>query len=125
MNFLKGLIRLAKADDHIDETEISYFQAAGSQLGLAQNELDDLNSFWTQAELKISFDSNAEKVLFLREALQLCAVDNRYDDTERTEILQMCRELDVPIKILESLETWVEEGMTWKIRGDEFLNITW
>lgn len=123
INFLKGLIRLAKADKIIEPEEQMYFRAAGAQLDLNEEELNEVDQYWTQDSLPVAFKTMPEKILFVREALQLCAIDNRYADEEKQEIRKVCAELGVSNETLEKLEAWVEEGMNWKQRGDEFLNV--
>lgn len=123
LNFLKGIIRLAKADKVIEPEEQMYFRAAGAQLELTQADLDEVDQYWRQDELPVTFETQREKVLFLREALQLCAVDDRYPEEERQEIRKVAAELGILIELVEQLEAWVEEGMRWKQRGDEFLNV--
>ena len=76
-----------------------------------------------EIELKISlaFASRSEVLCFLREALQLCMVDDEYSDAERKEIMELAQAFSIEPERVHALETWVQEGIEWKARGDKLL----
>lgn len=69
----------------------------------------------------MKFASKIEKVLFFREGIQLCAVDDTYDEKEQAEVRVMAAAMGISETTIQTIENWVEEGMAWKKRGDELL----
>lgn len=122
-NFMKGLIRLAKADGNISQEESQYFIGAANSMGLSEQQIEDMKEYMSsQEKLPVSFGSMAEKVLFFREAIQLCAIDIAYTQEEKEEIRKIAGELNVSMDLIEEIEKWVEEGMSWKRQGDELVS---
>lgn len=121
-NFIKGLIRLAKADGEIAAGEERYFLSAASELGLDEKSIDEIGrSIISNAPISIEFLSDLEKLIFFREGIQLCALDESYDVNEKKEVRALAAELDIPEAIIEEIEAWVAEGMEWRHRGDDLL----
>lgn len=73
------------------------------------------------AEIPLAFASRSEVLCFLREALQLCMVDDEYSDAERKEIMELAQAFSIEPERVHALETWVQEGIEWKARGDKLL----
>ena len=122
-NFMKGLIRLAKAVGNISQEESQYFIGAANSMGLSEQQIEEIKGYInSQKELPISFQSMAEKVLFFREAIQLCAIDIMYTREEKEEIRKIAEELNVSIDLIKEIEKWVEQGMAWKRQGDELVS---
>ena len=110
MNFVKGLIRISKADGGISPEEQTFFIDAARGLGISED-----------AEIPLAFASRSEVLCFLREALQLCMVDDEYSDAERKEIMELAQAFSIEPERVHALETWVQEGIEWKARGDKLL----
>lgn len=122
VNFIKGLVRLAKADGNISQEESQYFIAAAHDMGIGKDGVNEINnSIMSDESIAVCFDTHLEKLLFFREGIQLCAVDDSYDDNERTEVRVMAAGMDVSETEIKKIELWVIEGMDWKKRGDEML----
>ena len=113
MNFVKGLIRISKADGGISPEEQTFFIDAARGLGISEEDIAMLPAVMNQKE-KIS-------LCFLREALQLCMVDDEYSDAERKEIMELAQTFSIEPERVHALETWVQEGIEWKARGDKLL----
>lgn len=124
-NFIRGMICLAKADGIISDDEQSYFLTAAGELGLDAEHIANIQrDLTTEGELNISFETAAEKILFLREGIQICMVDESYDVKEKAEIRRLAKSMNVPSEIVAMIEAWAEEGMAWKRLGDQFLAIS-
>lgn len=122
-NFMKGLVCLAKADGVISEEESQYFIEAAYNMGLSEGQVEEIkNCMESKERIQVSFDSMAEKALFFREAIQLCAIDVAYTKEEREEIQRLADMMDVDKALIQEIEAWVMEGMDWKKRGDELVN---
>jgi len=121
-NFIKGLIRLAKVDGIIDQEESQYFMSAAYALGLNSEQVAEVNNCIMSSNIiNVEFDSTEEKILFFREGIQLCAIDESYDENERAEIRVMAAQMNISEDTIRSIETWVDEGMAWKKQGDELI----
>ena len=103
--------------------ESQYFIGAANSMGLSEQQIEEIKGYInSQKELPISFQSMAEKVLFFREAIQLCAIDIMYTREEKEEIRKIAEELNVSIDLIKEIEKWVEQGMAWKRQGDELVS---
>ena len=123
-NFIKGLVRIAKSDGVISDEESQYFMTAAASIGLGKEQMEEVSKcIGTDDIISVSFDSNAEKLLFFRECIQLCAVDDIYTENERAEVRVLAASMRVPESVIAQIESWVEEGMTWKERGNDLLKI--
>ena len=122
MNFVKGLIRISKADGGISPEEQTFFIDAARGLGISEEDIAMLPAVMNQdAEIPLAFASRSEVLCFLREALQLCMVDDEYSDAERKEIMELAQAFSIEPERVYALETWVQEGIEWKARGDKLL----
>ncbi|MDE8689745.1 TerB family tellurite resistance protein [Faecalibacterium sp. DFI.5.82] len=119
MNFVKGLIRISKADGVISPEEQTFFIDAARGLGIPENDIAILPTVMTQTEeILLTFASRQEALCFLREALQLCMVDNNYSESEQKEIMKLAKEFGVELERVHALEKWVQDGIEWKKQGD-------
>lgn len=124
INFLKGLIRIAKCDGKVDETERIYFEQMAKSLGVDEPKLPMLNEFWNENEyLCVQFSSQREKNFFLIQAIQLCWVDGGYSEVEKNEIRKITKELAVSVEVLEAIEEWAYEGILWNRKSENLLNM--
>ena len=122
MNFLKGLIRIAKSDGKDSESERIYFKQSAMVMELSEEEADTLEEIWNQTtEIKIQFDCTEEKMFFLIQAIQLCWVDGGYDEKEKEEMKKIASEMGISKEALEKVEAWAYEGICWDKKGEELL----
>lgn len=118
-NFLKGLIRVSKADKFVDQEEREFFTAAAMQLSLSTEYITELELLWDSVDhISVTFENMVQKLLFIREAIQLCAISNSYVESERNEIKAIARELAITDEKISEIECWVEEGLRWTKQGD-------
>lgn len=122
-NFIMGLIRVAKSDETIDSTERDYFTNAALGLGISNANLDQIASSWDKEDLEIDFETKEESLLFLREAIQLCYIDQHYGDRERDQIMELGDQLGISRLNVAKIETWVEEGIQWANKGNDLLRL--
>lgn len=125
MNFLKGLIRLAKCDDILDERELVFYQQAARGLGLDEKDIEELNSCWKEEKkINIIFETNKQKMFFFVQAVQLCWIDDKYKDIEKQEMRFIAKELNVSFSALEEIENWAYEGIVWNKKGEKLLELS-
>ncbi len=124
VNFLKGLIRLAKCDGELPEEELMFYQKAADAMGLGEEAKKMIDSMKDSREkIDVNFKTNKEKMFFLIQAVQLCWIDNKYVDSERQEMRMITNELGVSLGALDKVEKWVSEGIEWNKRGDKLLEL--
>lgn len=123
MNFMKGCIRLAKADGFMSEQEQQFFTNAANSLNIDGNNLQELLSLMgdNDASINICFENKKQSLFFFNQAIQLCYVDGHYSDMERTEIRKMAGQLGVANEDIDKIEEWVLQGMAWVKAGEELL----
>ena len=126
--FMHGLIRLAKADGIIDETELDYFKQASYNMGIEPDAVEQLYVELTTDNVELdykemSFDSKKKSLFFLREAIQLCYIDSEYSEEEQLEIRNIANELDISFDAVDKIETWVIRGFEWQKEGELLLDL--
>lgn len=124
LNFLKGLIRIAKVDQKIDDQELLFYQSAAKSFELGEKEINILKNCWEGNDrINVEFKSSKEKMFFFIQAVQLCWIDNNYMDIEKEEVRKMAEELHISQKAIRDVEDWVFEGVAWNRKGDQLLNL--
>lgn len=122
INFLKGLIRLAKADGVVDANEFVFYQQVAISLELGEEEISALDKIKSEEhKIALNFETDREKMFFLIQAVQLCWVDNNYSETEQKELRTICQEIAISEEALKAVEAWVQEGVEWNKRGETLL----
>lgn len=122
INFLKGLIRIAKCDSVIDDNEQRFYNQAAYTMGLGQEDTQLLEECRNmEGKIDIFFESSKEKMFFLTQAVQLCWIDGGYTDSEKVEIHCLAEEMGISQSALEAVEDWAYEGIVWNKKGDELL----
>ncbi len=125
INFMKGLILLSRADGNIDEGEQAFFINAAAAIGLSENYMQAIKDLMTDEKIEndILFQTKQQSLFFMREALQLCYLDNVYHENEKAIINQIGNNNSLSKASIESIESWVVEGMTWKAAGEKLLDL--
>lgn len=122
INFLKGLIRLAKADGVVDENEFAFYQQAAISLQLGEEEILTLDKIKSEEQkIALNFETDREKMFFLIQAVQLCWMDNNYSEAEQKELRTICQEIAISEEALRAVEAWAQEGVEWNKRGETLL----
>ncbi|HDK7156403.1 TPA: hypothetical protein PTV43_003985 [Clostridium botulinum] len=124
LNFMKGLIRLSKIDGNVSDEEKLFFTQAAMQLKMTNESISLLENYWyTTDKIEVFFKTKMESLFFIREAIQLCAVDGSYDDNEKKEIRVLGKELKLLDTSIDEIENWVEDGLKWQALGDRMITI--
>lgn len=123
ISYLKGLIRLIKCDGKVADEEVLYFKTVSESLGLDEISIDEINGCWEKdINICISFSSTLVALFFIQEAVQLCLIDDKYEESEKKEIRLIADEIKIDEKAVEAIEKWVLEGLEWKARGEALIN---
>ena len=123
VNYLKGLIRMAKVDGKVLESEKEYYSSVINGMNLSDSEVDSLNDLWESTnEIDLSFTSKKEALFFIQSAIQISMVDEDYDVTDKKEIRKIADELNVESTAVSAIEAWVEEGLAWRKKGEDIIS---
>ncbi|WP_373897766.1 hypothetical protein ACER0A_011030 [Haloimpatiens sp. FM7315] len=124
LNFLGGLIRLAKIDEKVSDEEKLFFSQAAVQLEMKEESVSLLQNLWTSEEkINVDFETKRESLFFIQQAVQLCVMDGVYHHEEKKEIKLLGKELGLLESSIEKIETWVEDGLKWQALGETLLDI--
>ena len=123
-NLLAGLIRLARCDEFIEQSEAVFFQQAAISLELEPTHLEQINICWTTKEhIDVNFETRKEKIFFFIQAIQLCWIDKEYGEKEQKEIHMIAKELDLEIEVIQAIEKWVYDGIVWNRQSKKLLEL--
>ena len=125
MNFMKGLIAVIKADQIIEESEEEFFYNFSKEFGLSERDINKLADLLASNDLDLSVDLQDynQKIIFIKEALQLAYVDGIYHHHENEVIYALAEKLDLEKKVVRELEEWTSDGIKWYRKGLELFNL--
>lgn len=125
VNFMKGLIALAKIDGVVDENEQGFFVGAMNSLSIGENDIIKLSDQLVSSNIdkEILFNNKKQSLFFLKEAIQLCYCDSNYSEKERDLMKEFAEKLNVSEKTLKSIEEWALEGYMWSKKGEMLLEM--
>jgi len=124
LNFLKGLIRIAKCDGIVDEREFAFYKQTATVMGLDEESVDFLDYCREGTEkIEVSFEDGREKMFFLIQLVQLCWVNDEYSEVEKAEVRKLAKELEISLEALDQVEKWAYEGIIWNKRGEKLLDL--
>lgn len=114
--YLKTLLYIALADDHIDESELHYFQQLGQVYSLDEVQIQEIQD--SVVCRKESIESIASKIIerdtkltLLYDLLAICYADNQYTLAEKEGLKDVCSLLKIEDSKLNELETVMEESV--------------
>lgn len=120
--YMNGMVRLAKADGTVADKERAFILNAAQGLGLAAEQIVDLDSRFTSPEKEqVTFTNRGSAAFFIQEAIQLCMVDGQYDDSEKQEIRDIAEENGLNESDVTAFEEWIQEGLVWRSRGESLV----
>ena len=123
-NLLAGLIRLAKCDEIVADSEWLFYQHAANSFELEPMHIERLSAFWNSEEfINVKFETRKEKIFFFIQAIQLCWVDKEYADIEKIEIRKLADEMGLELQVIEAVEKWVYEGIVWNLKSKELMEL--
>lgn len=117
--YMNGMVRLTKADGAVVDEERVFVLNAAQGLGLATEQIADLDSRFTSPDKEqVLFTNRGSAAFFIQEAIQLCMIDGQYDDNEKQEIRDIAEENGLNESDVTVFEEWIQEGLAWHSRGE-------
>lgn len=125
INFMKGIVSLAKVDGLIDADEHNFFINAMTTLNISSEDINELSKALTDKNIdkEIKFDNKKQSLFFLKEAIQLCYCNNVYSVEEQELIKEFANKLNLSEETLKVIENWALEGFMWAKKGEELLEL--
>ena len=125
VNFLKGLLNIAKADGNVADEELFFFKNAAISLEISEEQINELIAIAVSIDnaIDLNFENKQQAIMLLREGIQLCYIDNKYGEKERQIIANIAKHLKVSTNTLDKIEHWVSEGINWIDRGNDLLTL--
>lgn len=125
MSFLKGLINLAKVDGQIEESEIDILKNVAITMGLDYENIItlEMDARSDQNLIELNFDNKKQALLLIREGIQLCYIDGKYEASEKRMINIFAEILKISDVSVHKVESWVKEGIEWSDRGKLLLDL--
>jgi len=125
LNFMKGIVSLAKVDGTVDMEEQQFFINAMMTLNISSEDINTLTKelACTNIDKEITFDNKKQSLFFLKEAIQLCYCNNVYSEEEQKLIKEFTDKLNLSRETLKVIENWALEGFMWAQKGEKILEL--
>lgn len=118
INYMKGLIRVAKCNGVVELSEKQYINLIAQRLNL---DMDIEGLLSGKEAICLSFSNRYEALLFLQESMQLCVVDGSFDDVEQNELISISEEIGLGREAYNKLYDWIKAGLEWQSQGKELI----
>jgi uncharacterized membrane protein YebE (DUF533 family) len=119
--YLKALIATAKADEALDEEEVSFFKQIAEGVGIdgptVQLYLQD-DAFDLQA---IPAMRSPVGALILRDAAAMAVINNDLAEPEEAFILALGRAMQFSEEEVEDFLNWAFMGLQWQLKSSSLL----
>lgn len=112
------LCYMAKADGRVDDFEE---EILGQYADLVDVDFSTLCGTMTPEELIPTFNNMVSRVIVLQELLRLSHLDGFFSDDEQSAILDLAAMMKIPMSMLERVDQWVQDGISWSMRGEDIL----
>ncbi len=101
-NHLKNLVALAKADGHIDETEVKFLHDIGRKYGLKKKQIQDILDSNEEYELQVP-KKFYMKVGQLYDIVGMMMADEVVDEKEMDFCEQMCEKMSIKPELIREM----------------------
>ncbi len=122
--FMKGLLCLAKADGNISEEEKVFFQETSKSLGMNAETMEEFINILGESEINsedVIFNARKQAIFFIRESIQLCYIDSKYDIKEKKLVEKIAGKNNIDINHVNKIEDWVKKTIVLAEEGNKLL----
>lgn len=105
INFIKGLIRVAKADGVVEDEEYVFYMDMAEAFKLDEKAIEELDEY-RKSDKKdpVTFETTKEKIYFVVQAINQAWSDNNYTQDEKDELTAIAQEMGISCDVLERIE---------------------
>jgi len=115
-NLIALMIKMSLVDG-VDERETTLINQMSENLGLEVEEIHQLARKNNVQKLCSIFTDHRSKVVLIIDLVNIACADDDYTDTEKTQIYEICKLIDMPENEFKKIENWVQLGISWKKQG--------
>ncbi len=116
---LELLVYMAKADGKVVDIEQQILE---NYAALVEVDLDDLQMDATPEDTIPRLATMVSRAIVMQELLRLSHLDGLFTDRERSAILDIAKQMGVPVSMVHKLDEWVVDGLRWVWRGEDILD---
>ena len=124
LNFILGCIRVSKCNDRFHEKERNFIMKSSLALGLNEKSGERIDKAMLNEfeRMDLVFSTKKQKILFIKEMIDLCYYDGHYDSVEKEEISIISKSLNILESTVTEIEQWILSGIEWNKKGEKILN---
>jgi tellurite resistance protein len=123
INYLKGLMRIAKADGNVTDEEKKYYKTVAIGLNVPRVIIDELENTWKdEKDIELCFSDERQALFFIQEAIQISMIDGEYSASEQQEIKKIAIEAGITLEAVSEFEAWVNRGLDWRKEGEQIID---
>ena len=108
-NHLRNLVALAKADGHVDETEVKFLHEIGQKYGLKERQVQEILESTDEHEIKIP-KKFYMKVGQLYDIVGMMMADEVIDEKEMEFCHMMCERMSIKPKVIDEMVKIYKRG---------------
>jgi len=118
--YLQALVRVARADEALDEEEIEFFTNVAKNMGIAEAEIESLLA--TDVSLSaIPPLHNGVGALILRDLAAMAVINNELHEAEEAEIFAIGEKMGFSKEEIDEFINWAFMGLQWQLTGASLL----
>jgi len=118
--YLQALMRVARADEALDEEEMEFFAAVAEGMGIQATEVDSLLASDTPL-LGIPPLHNQVGALILRDLAAMAVINNDLHEAEEAEIFSIGQSMGFSTEEIDEFINWAFMGLQWQLTGINLL----
>ena len=115
---LELMLHLAKSDGHLDDVERRILSHYAYVNGVESVKIQPARSM---KEMVAAFDTPASRVIVLSELLRLSHAGEYFEDSKKSELVDVAAMMGIPMDLLAKIEEWVVERLDMERRAVELL----
>lgn len=126
ISFLKAVLSVAKVDQDIDQTELSYYQQLSAELGLGSDEFSRVQTTVLSGNepLEDSLDQIQErstKLQLLYQMMLIACADGKVEEAEYDRIKEAAAYMKVEEEKTKEIADLVRESIELKVKKERIL----
>lgn len=124
LNFILGCIRVSKCNKKFHEKERNFIIRSSLALEVNEKSGEKIDKAMANdfERMDLEFSTRQQKILFIKEMIDLCYYDGSYDSVEKEEISIIAKGFDLLESTVNEIEQWILEGIEWNKKGEKILN---
>lgn len=114
--YLQALVRVARADQALDEEELDFFHGVAKGMGIPEGEVEQLLA-GEQPLTDIPRLHNGVGALILRDLAAMAVINNELHEAEEQEIFKIGEAMGFSKEEIDEFINWGFMGLQWQLTG--------